>query len=417
MMMKSPSKFKNRYFSKFLFLISYFFIQSSSELKSANIVQSRTMTDEEEENLEKMREERASHGKRRGAFYASPKPIPIGISPKDYIESAPNPNSWIVSKNLTTFASVKKPSYRVSCGFSETIGNRPSMEDSYCFYSHGDLDIFGIFDGHRGDSASKFCSTFMPPLIIENLNLNKSPQETLNDTYLKTNAAIQKEKIFSGTTALVGIYWKDHCFIANTGDTRAVWAHSNNGEIKYRRITSDHKPERVDETNRIIQLGGQVTFVTDKEGKVSGRVNGKLAITRSLGDFDFEPFVIPNPEIFQIDFKTDWENSLKDLTIKTNNDITTSIIPDLPKPIPSQTPSQLQNLDFLILACDGLWDVVSDSEAAIICEYMIISSNVEAAAQRLRDIAYARGSMDNITVMVLILHPRTIKKRRSCKLL
>ena len=56
--------------------------------------------------------------------------------------------------------------------------------------------------------------------------------------------------------------------------------------------------------------------------------------------------------------------------------------------------------DVLILACDGLWDVVSDREAAIVA---LNTDDAGLAAKRLRDLAFARGSDDNISVLVVRL--------------
>lgn len=53
------------------------------------------------------------------------------------------------------------------------------------------------------------------------------------------------------------------------------------------------------------------------------------------------------------------------------------------------------------MACDGLWEVVSDQEAVDIVNEMVKKYDVEKAASKLRDIAYSRGSTDNITVMVV----------------
>lgn len=89
-----------------------------------------------------------------------------------------------------------------------------------------------------------------------------------------------------------------------------------------------------------------------------------MSVSRSLGDHDLEPFVAATPEIYEIDL--------------------TSQIPD-----------------FLIIGCDGLWDTMTDEEAVITAKAVFKNSNAEIVSCTLRDIAYARGSTDNITVMCI----------------
>ena len=91
----------------------------------------------------------------------------------------------------------------------------------------------------------------------------------------------------------------------------------------------DHKPEDPSEEERIISAGGRVTKVTNKQGKTIGRVNGMLAVSRAIGDSMFYPYVTAEPEI-------------KEFTINSAKN------------------------KVLILACDGLWDVITDDEAVTI---------------------------------------------------
>jgi protein phosphatase 1L len=69
-------------------------------------------------------------------------------------------------------------------------------------------------------------------------------------------------------------------------------------------------------------------------------------------------------------------------------------------------PSGKEN-QYLILACDGLWEMMTDQEAVDMSSFFVANRTVEAAAKRLRDIAYARGSTDNISVSVVKLPSRT----------
>lgn len=87
----------------------------------------------------------------------------------------------------------------------------------------------------------------------------------------------------------------------------------------YLLLTDPHKPGRRDEYKRIKDLGG---FVWEANG--SYRINGQLAVSRAIGDYQFKPFVSPRPDVRVVDF----------------------------------TGSE----EFLVIGCDGLWDVVKPQE-------------------------------------------------------
>jgi len=124
-----------------------------------------------------------------------------------------------------------------------------------------------------------------------------------------------------GCTALSAVIHGHMVIVANTGDSRCV--KSTRGEAIP--LTLDHKPIMYEEAQRIIRAGG---FVRDN------RVNGALNVSRTIGDLDFKKNVnLPHTE---------------QMVVAT---------PDL-------TVFEVQDGDeFLVLACDGIWDVLSNQEA------------------------------------------------------
>jgi len=165
------------------------------------------------------------------------------------------------------------------------------------------------------------------------------------------------------------------CYIANIGDSRAVMI--SGGEAK--RLTIDHTPDSPSERSRIEELGGKIKCQVTKNGKIISRINDALAVSRSLGDFQYSDVISSEPEIFEVD--------------------------------------NLNEDNYLIMACDGLWDEVSDEEAIIICnQYLNGQDNlIEEAAQRLRDISWYRGSTDNISVMILRTLPEGLVIQKKSK--
>lgn len=129
------------------------------------------------------------------------------------------------------------------------------------------------------------------------------------------------------------------------------------------RLTCDHKADNEDEVDRIREAGGFC---------FKGRVSGVLAVTRSLGDFYLKDFVIAEPFV-------------SEQTIS----------------VAAPTTSEQQPPSFVVLACDGLWDVMSDQE---VVDYVIsFEGERHSIARYLIKEAIRRGSADNITVVVAML--------------
>ena len=199
--------------------------------------------------------------------------------------------------------------------------------------------------------------------VIRYLNESSNPVESLKQAFSLTHEEIKTKNISGGTTALISLFLGDKCYIANLGDSRAVLWHSN-GDIT-KRISTDHKPHLPEEEQRVTSQGGFVTKQSNRNGQIISRVNGLLAVSRALGDTFLDKYVSHDPEVHVVELKEN-EHSV------------------------------------LILACDGLWDVVSDEEATKLISDM---DNPEQAAITLRNTALSKGSTDNISVVVIFIPP------------
>ena len=164
-------------------------------------------------------------------------------------------------------------------------------------------------------------------------------------------------------------------YTANTGDSRAVYWKDR----KAVRASVDHKPDvpaeevrtrKEREREKTKKINFSFLFLPKKRrirtrgGFVTnGRVLGKLAVSRALGDLELQKCgVTPEPYV-----------SAFDLT---------------------------EPPEFMILACDGVWDVLSD-EAACNVVASELERDLTAAALKLRDVAYLLGSEDNISTILL----------------
>lgn len=160
----------------------------------------------------------------------------------------------------------------------------------------------------------------------------------------------------SGTTAIVVLLTPKWIVCANSGDSRAIYSRSNHRAIP---LSYDHKPEDEDEERRIREAGGYVS---------GGRVEGDLAVSRGLGDFRFKDFDVvhggANGE------NRDRRNSILDVNDESSGDTIKPLLPDgkpsdqKVSPVPDiivQNRNDMED-EFIVIACDGIWDVQTNQE-------------------------------------------------------
>lgn len=296
-------------------------------------------------------------------------------------------------------------SFKVGVAENKNTTYRSKMEDVHTYVANFaerlDWGYFAIFDGHAGKQTARWCGNNLHTLLEQEIiaSEEKISNETMHDydmkdnlynTFVKADNLIQNEgNGNSGSTAaVVVLVWENKhqpsdgdntssknkpvdietpnssnfdfrpnpnqkrmLYTANVGDLRIVLFRNN----KAYRLSYDHKATDLNEMNRIRDSGGLV---------MKNRVNGVLAVTRSLGDTYMKELVVGKP------FTTSTEISLYD--------------------------------EFMILACDGLWDVISDTKACdIVKKSLQDNDDPQEAAKKLCQIAMDNSTTDNITVMVV----------------
>ncbi|PBP23333.1 protein phosphatase 2C [Diplocarpon rosae] len=174
------------------------------------------------------------------------------------------------------------------------------------------------------------------------IDVSKSPQPNPAVSASRPNSEATHARLRTTATRQRVLY------TANVGDARIVLC--RNG--KALRLSYDHKGSDENEGKRVTNAGGLI---------LNNRVNGVLAVTRALGDSYMKDLVTGHP------YTTE-----------------TVIQPDLD--------------EFIILACDGLWDVCSDQEAV---DLIRSQQDPVAAAKQLVDHALARFSTDNLSCMIV----------------
>lgn len=318
----------------------------------------------------------------------------------------------------TCSRSVFEVDYVPLWGVTSMCGRRPEMEDAVAarprflkipiqmlvgdrvldgmtnFLPLQTVHFFGVYDGHGGSQVANYCRDRVHMALAEEIELVKGG---VIDGSIKGNCEEQWKKAFTdcfvkvdnevggkaslepvapetvGSTAVVALICSSHIIVANCGDSRAVLCRGKEPMA----LSVDHKPNREDEYARIEAAGGKVIQWNGH------RVFGVLAMSRSIGDRYLKPWIIPEPEVRFLP--------------RTKDD------------------------ECLILASDGLWDVMTNEEVCELARKRIllwhkkngitlpsirgegIDPAAQAAAELLSSRAIQKGSKDNITVIVVDL--------------
>ncbi|KZW01591.1 protein serine/threonine phosphatase 2C [Exidia glandulosa HHB12029] len=268
---------------------------------------------------------------------------------------------------------------RHAFGVSAMQGWRKEMEDeNTCILQLGESDrsaAFGVFDGHLGMSLA--CQH--AALVQDERYREKDYAAALRAAFLKTDAELRGEPS-PGTTALVALLPTDgQIYVANAGDCRAVLSKQGQAVV----LSRDHKVDRNPEKERVLAAGGTL----DEAGEYIQNGDRKLSVARALGDYEFkqqrhrgpdDQIVTACPEIAIYNLKGDEE--------------------------------------FLVLACDGLWDCLS-SQQVISYVRLEIARGVPLAeiCESIMDFCLApegtyRIGTDNMTIVIVaLLAGRTFK--------
>jgi len=247
--------------------------------------------------------------------------------------------------------------------------------------------MLAVFDGHGGAGAAIWIAQKMIPFVESSVEWKQYLSEGKENPTLigkaMRNAFLEADirlRLFqdeggpgadtSGCTSVVCIITPKYIICANAGDSRCVIG--TNGTVV--EMSFDHKPYDEPERARIEAAGGTVQWK---------RVDGDLAVSRALGDFQFKTSdhlpaeqqkVSPEPDIII------HERGTKD--------------------------------EFLLLACDGLWDVMSNSEATDFGRslFNLGESNMMLFAEEMIDAALEKGSKDNISAVTMKLEGASISQ-------
>jgi len=233
------------------------------------------------------------------------------------------------------------------------------------------LSFFGVYDGHGGDKVALFAGEKVHQIVAKQEAFSKGNiEQALKDGFLATDRAIlddpRYEEEVSGCTASVGVISRDKIWVANAGDSRTVLGVKGRAKP----LSFDHKPQNEGEKARISAAGGFVDF---------GRVNGNLALSRAIGDFEF---------------KKSAELSSEQQIVTAYPDVTTHEI--------------TEDDEFLVIACDGIWDCQS-SQAVVefVRRGIAAKQELDKICENMMDNCLASNSetggvgCDNMTMVII----------------
>ncbi|XP_017297440.1 protein phosphatase 1K, mitochondrial isoform X2 [Kryptolebias marmoratus] len=251
-------------------------------------------------------------------------------------------------------------------GSASVLGLRKQNEDRLRIARiHDNLLYFAVFDGHGGPHAADYCCTFMEKFIRDALEEDSDLETVLQKAFLDVEKALHTHLSYfnnasfltAGTTATVALLRDGvELVVGSVGDSRALLCRKGQANM----LTKDHTPDRKDERQRIQRFGGFLSWNSIGQANV----NGRLAMTRSIGDFHLKSSgVIAEPET-------------KRVTVQHAND------------------------SFLALTSDGINFLLSDQE---ICDVIHQCHDPTEAAEVISEQALQYGSEDNATIVIVPL--------------
>ncbi|XP_024394745.1 protein phosphatase 2C 57 isoform X2 [Physcomitrium patens] len=359
--------------------------------------------------------------------------VPIGPALKSKMSQAGRARAASGSVQQEEIASVGT----MTVGQCAVQGLREEMEDEIAVVVDGPngFSYAAIFDGHAGVFSAKFLRDELYKECLKALKgggLLKSDdlheaEEAISRAFLQTDkrliSRLEKSKKIeeaeSGSTATVLFVRSNRFVVAHVGDSRAVL--SRNGIAQ--NLTSDHRPFGRDkksflEIKRIQEAGGWVSH---------GRVCGTLSVSRAFGDIPFktqkQKYVNlkqqPCPCVLREGSLPDGHFHVQEILIRMldsgvaekrwtqsfANGRTKNISGEwlIAKPDTSSMLVQ-EEVDFIILGSDGLWDSLNSAEAVnFVRKGLREHGDVQRASEEIAQEALNRGGQDNVSVIIVDL--------------
>ncbi len=245
----------------------------------------------------------------------------------------------------------------------EGVAELPKLEN--------DTDASSSSSSSSSSSASASASTMASSVSVVDADIVGA----IERAYLRTDGQLRRGGILrSGTTSVSCIVRTRPCgrktlYVANVGDSRAVLSLSGAPAV---RLTVDHKASLPEEASRIKNSGGFVS--------ANFRVNGVLAVSRALGDHVYKEGQVVSavPHVSVTHISTTNANTDKNGT--NDSSANARAVEERRQQLEQQVMADAASDVLLLLACDGLWDVMSDQDAVDFAKQRLVAARMQAAA-------------------------------------
>ncbi|ETW50809.1 hypothetical protein PFMALIP_01166 [Plasmodium falciparum MaliPS096_E11] len=271
-----------------------------------------------------------------------------------------------------------------------------------------------ISDNSNSYEKLKFLDELTDEQIMEYIKL----------AFLKTDEQFLKVSKFPnhGCTIISLIIFRNKMFVANLGDCRAIGVVNISNTLKTEVLSNDHKPNDPKEKERIKKMGGDVICLQNVyRVKANARKNNKdkpsllerlsmkeevyLAVSRAIGDkdFKFNNVISATPDVICKEIyseKCNEKKEEKEITKRTNVIEKSDIDENYFKETDNLYYSAHEvNYHYVVMACDGVWDTMSNKDIVKILQ--TYNNDPDKACSEIIKTAYAYGSQDNLTAMLL----------------
>ncbi|TKW05256.1 hypothetical protein SEVIR_7G164300v4 [Setaria viridis] len=301
---------------------------------------------------------------------------------------------------------------RLAYAVSAMQGFRENMEDAHTAVLQLDAatatSFFGVYDGHGGPAVSRYCGKHLHVELRKHPQFHRYPITALEETFLRMDEMMRRRKagkelsgyggneywdeyrealrgrrfclpfcgqklpysgpLQDGCTACVVLIRGNEIIVGNAGDSRCVLSRNDLAVD----LSTDFKPNLPAERQRIENAGRAVT-ITEARGNIP-RIDEGIAVSRTLGDLSYK------------------------------NDDSLPAIEQAITALPEvRTEHITHDAQFLILACDGIWDCMTSQQAVdYVRIYLAANAGLTFICESLLDhcVALPRGR-DNMTVMLV----------------
>lgn len=251
------------------------------------------------------------------------------------------------------------------------------------------VPFFGVYDGHGGTQCAAYLRKKLDKLVLGHPKVIDEPEVALREAidFAEQEFLDQFKEDSSGSTAAVAIIVGNKIVTANVGDTEIVL---NRGGVALCLSEKHNVKSSEAERERVVAAGGRLYQNARVAHPLYNPQVLSLGVSRAIGDSGFK--------------LKEYTQGKPSGVVATASTFTTDFNPATD--------------EFLLIGCDGVWDVMSHQQAVDYCvevqqngiESIATSPQTPLTPQQISSALVTRalelGSNDNVTAMFISLRSR-----------